>query len=469
MLRTVGDQPTLWESLLPAEALVMPAELQRVDRLLDDGRFFAPYAEFFHATLGRPSIPIETYLRLMFLRFRYRLGFETLCREVTDSIGWQRFCRIPLGGRVPHPTTLMKITTRCGEAAVDGLNEALLARAVEARVLKTNRVRADTTVVEANVAYPSDSSLLAKGVAKMANGAKKLRAMGLATRTKFADKTRTVRSRARSINANLRRRNDDKLAEVRRINGQLAGIAERVAGQADVVVRNARRKLRTLGGQASGRARAVVDELEQVAALTRKIATQTWQRLAGTVPDGATRVVSLHDPDARPIVKGRLGKPVEFGYKAQLVDNEDGVVLDHSVETGNPPDGPMLEPAIQRIKRRTGRPPWAVTADRGYGEQGIEDDLRHAGVRYIVLPTKGRPTVARRQIENRRAFRKMVRWRTGCEGRISCVKRDFGLARTRLDRLTGARTWCGHGIFAHNLVKISGLLDGSPSRRDQSS
>ena len=106
--------------------------------------------------------------------------------------------------------------------------------------------------------------------------------------------------------------------------GQLAGIAERVAGQADVVVRNARRKLRTLGGQASGRARAVVDKLEQVAALTRKIATQTWQRLAGTVPDGATRVVSLHDPDARPIVKGRLGKPVEFGYKAQIVDNEDG-------------------------------------------------------------------------------------------------------------------------------------------------
>ena len=170
--------------------------------------------EFFHATLGRPSIPIETYLRLMFLKYRYRLGFETLCREVTDSITWQRFCRIPLGGRVPHPTTLMKITTRCGETAVNGLNEALLAKAVEARVLKTNRVRADTTVIEANVAYPSDSSLLAKGVAKMAAGAKKLKTMGLATRTRLADKTRTVRSRARSINANLRRRTDDKLAEV---------------------------------------------------------------------------------------------------------------------------------------------------------------------------------------------------------------------------------------------------------------
>ena len=210
MLRTVGDQPTLWESLLPPEALVMPAELERVDRLLDDERFFAPFASFFHATLGRPSIPIETYLRLMFLKYRYRLGFETLCREVTDSITWQRFCRIPLGGRVPHPTTLMKITTRCGQPAVDALNEALLAKAHEAKVLKTNRLRADTTVVEANVAYPSDSSLLAKGVARMARSVTKLKAAGLATRTTFSNRTRSVQSRARSINANLRRRSDDQ-------------------------------------------------------------------------------------------------------------------------------------------------------------------------------------------------------------------------------------------------------------------
>jgi IS5 family transposase len=460
MLRTVGDQPSLWESLLPVEALVMPAELVRVDAVLDDGRFFAPYQEFFHATLGRPSIPIETYLRLMFLKYRYRLGFESLCREVADSITWQRFCRIPLGGRVPHPTTLMKITTRCGQVAVDGLNEALLARAVEARVLKTNRVRADTTVIEANVAYPSDSSLLAKGVAKMAKAAKKLKAMGLATRTRLADRTRTVRSRARSINANLRRRNDDKIAEVKRINGELAVIAERVARQADTVMRNARRKLRALGDQASGRAHAAVDGLQRSVELTRRVAAQTRQRLAGETPPGATRVVSLHDADARPIAKGRLGKPVEFGYKAQLVDNEDGVIVDHNIEQGNPPDAPMLEPAIQRIKKRTGRAPRAVTADRGYGEQGVEDGLRDAGVRHVVLPTKGRPTAKRRQFENRRAFKRMVRWRTGSEGRISCVKRDFGLSRTRIDGLAGARTWCGHGIFAHNLVKISGLLNG---------
>jgi IS5 family transposase len=173
-------------------------------------------------------------------------------------------------------------------------------------------------------------------------------------------------------------------------------------------------------------------------------------------------VVSLHDGDARPIVKGRLGKPVEFGYKAQIVDNEDGVVVDHNVEIGNPPDAEQLGPVIRRIKRRTGRTPRTV-ADRGCGEQRVEDELRAEGVHHPVLPRKGRPTATRRQIENRRAFRRHVRWRTGSEGRISCLKRDFAFNRTRLDGIDGARTWCGHSILAHNLVKISGLIEQSAS------
>ena len=220
----------------------------------------------------------------------------------------------------------------------------------------------------------------------------------------------------------------------------------------------ARRTLRAYGDEASGRARAAVDELERTAARTRKIAEQTRQRLGGVTPDGATRVVSLHDPDARPISKGRLGKPTEFGYKAQIVDNEDGVIVDHNVEVGNPPDAPMLEPAIVRVKRRAGTAPRAVTADRGYGEADVEDALRATGVRYVVLPRKGRPNAQRRSIEQRRAFKRMVRWRTGSEGRINCVKRDYGHNRTRLDGINGARTWTGHSIFNHNLTKISALI-----------
>lgn len=121
---------------------------------------------------------------MMFLKFRYRLGFESLCREVGDSSSWQRFCRIPFGTRVPHPTTLMKLTSRCGEAAVAGLNEALLTKAAAAKLIRTDKVRADTTVVEAAVAYPTDSGLLAKAVGAIAATVTRIQAAGGATRTR---------------------------------------------------------------------------------------------------------------------------------------------------------------------------------------------------------------------------------------------------------------------------------------------
>lgn len=125
--------------------------------------FFAPFVPFFDPRHGRPSIPMETYLRLMFLKFRYRLGYETLCGQVTDSISWQRFARIPLGTRVPHPAPLVKITTKCGDATVTTSNDALLAKAAAAKLLRVNRGRADTTVVPAAVAYPTDSGFAGQG------------------------------------------------------------------------------------------------------------------------------------------------------------------------------------------------------------------------------------------------------------------------------------------------------------------
>lgn len=455
MLRTVNAQPTLWETILPGACLGLPVELEAVDQLLDDPVFFEPYREHFHARLGRPSIPIETYLRLMFLKYRYRLGFEPLCREVADSISWQRFCRIPLGTGAPHPTTLMKLTTRCGVRTIDQLNEALLAKAARAKVLKTDRLRADTTVVAADVAYPTDSGLLAKGVARMAKMVKRLKGQGLATRTKAVDRTRTVNSRARDIAANLKRRTDQAKQAVKDINTELASIAERAIKEAQSVVKNANRKLSKAG---STRGKAWVTELDRLTKTLGAVAAQTRLRMSGGMPEGATRIVSLHDADARAIRKGRLGKPVEFGYKAQVVDNVDGIVVDHNVEIGNPPDAPMLPAAVKRIIERTAKPPQAVTADRGYAEKQVEDELRQLGVTRVVLPVKGKPTATRRQVQKQRAFQRMVKWRTGSEGRISCLKRDFGWARTRIDGVDGVRVWCGHGVFNHNLVKIAKLM-----------
>ena len=114
MLRETDPQTTLWDALLPEEAKRLPAELAAVDGYLDDDRFLAPWRALFSARVGRPSVPIETLLRLLYLKHRYGLGYETLCKEVSDSLSWRRFCRIPLDRSVPHPTTLVKLVRRAG-------------------------------------------------------------------------------------------------------------------------------------------------------------------------------------------------------------------------------------------------------------------------------------------------------------------------------------------------------------------
>jgi IS5 family transposase len=175
------------------------------------------------------------------------------------------------------------------------------------------------------------------------------------------------------------------------------------------------------------------------------------------MPDSATRLVSLHDPDARPIRKGRIDRPVELGYKAQVTDNDDGIIVDYAVEYGAAPDGPQLVPAVQRITRRAGQVPRAVTADRGYGQAAVERDLHDLGVQAVAIPRQATTSPSRKATEHSREFRKLVKWRTGCEGRISYLKRGYGWDRTLLDGKTGATIWCEHGVFAHNLVKISAL------------
>jgi len=315
MLRTHAEQVSLWEAVLPDEVRRLPVELERIDRLLDDEVFFAPFVPFFHPTAGRPSTPMETYLRLMFLKFRFGLGYESLCREVADSITWRRFCRIPLDGVVPHPTTLMKLTTRCGTAAVDGLNEALLAKAVQAKVLRTNRLRADTTVVPANVAYPTDSGLLAKAVKRIAVTGRRIKAAGGAVRTQLRDRSRAAGKRAHGIAAKLRMRTaqgrDEAQAVVQRITGELADLAETAAKDVEKMLLNARRALRRaqlkaqqlaaaggadpVAGRRRGRLHRAVNDLAGLLDATRKIAAQTRLRVAGTTPPGASRQVSLHD------------------------------------------------------------------------------------------------------------------------------------------------------------------------------
>lgn len=458
MLRTVNGQPTLWESILPEVCLVLPGDLAAVDRLLDDRRFFEPFEAFFSTSEGRPSIPIETYLRMMFLKHRYGLGYEPLCAEVNDSIAWRRFCRVPLDERTPHPTTLMKITTKCGPGLVDELNDLLLDKANGSKLIKTDRVRADTTVIEADIKYPTDSGLLTKAVGSITKLVDRIQATGAAARTTVEDRTGEARAHAHSIGAWLRRRNEEAKAEVLAITIDLAVLAESTSNEAAKVATNARRFLTAHPELArAGKLARMIADLEVLVSRTDQVVSQARSRAGGTMPEGATRLVSLHEPDARPIRKGRLGRPVEFGYKAQIVDNTDGIVLDYTVEIGNPGDAEQLAPAIERIKERVGRAPDAVTADRGYGFAKIDKDLHQLGVATVVIPRAGKPGEARRADQLDESFVELVKWRTGCEGRISTLKRDYGMRRTRLRSHNGARSWVGHAILAHNLTKIARL------------
>jgi transposase, IS5 family len=452
VLRETDPQTTLWDALLPEEAKRLPAELVQVDTYLDDERFIAPWRTLFSARLGRPSVPIDTLLRLLYLKHRYGLGYETLCREVSDSISWRRFCRLPLDRPVPHPTTMVKLVRRAGPQTIEELNAALLAKLAEGKLLRARKLRVDTTVVEADIDYPTDADLLEGAVRKLGGLVRRVKARGAASRTHFRDRGRAAGRRMKRLARTLRRRTGVAMAEVDRLTGEVAQIARHTLGQVQAVARNARRTLARRPND--GRLGRLLDELHETIDATQRLLAQTDQRLAGnrTIPD---RLVSLADPDARPIRKGKPQHPTQFGYTLLLAEDERGFVADHQLQRGNPPDAPQLVPAVGRVIAVTGRTPGTVVGDRGFGTAANDQALEALGVKRVGLARTGTPGKARQALERTRAFRRLRNWRVGIEARISHLKRTFGLRRTRLRRLGGARTWVGLGIFAYNLQRMT--------------
>jgi transposase, IS5 family len=442
----------LWEALLPEDLKRLPAELAQVDTFLDDERFIAPWRALFDRRLGRPSVPIDTLLRLLYLKHRYQLGYQSLCKEVSDSIGWRRFCRIGLDRPVPHPTTLVKLVGRAGPEVVEALNAALVAKLAQGKLLRGRKLRVDTTVVEADIDYPTDADLLEQAVRKLGGLVRRLKARGAASRTRFRDRGRAAGRRMKQLARTLRRRTGVAMGEVDRLTGEVARIARQSLREVQVVARTARRARRCRPGD--GRLGRLVDELEETIAATGRLLTQTDQRLAGNrvIPD---RLVSLSDPNARPIRKGKPRTPTQFGYSLLLAEDERGFIADHQLQQGNPPDAPQLLPSVQRVMALTGRPPGTVVGDRGFGTAANDQAMEALGVKRVGLQRTGTPGKARLAVERTRRFRRLRNWRVGIEARISHLKRSFGLRRTRLRRLGGARTWVGLGIFAYNLQRMT--------------
>ena len=386
MLRESDPQPSLWEALLPEELKRLPAELAQVDAFLDDERFIAPWRALFDRRLGRPSVPIDTLLRLLYLKHRYQLGYESLCKEVSDSIGWRRFCRIGLDRPVPHPTTLVKLVRRAGPEVVEELNAALVAKLAQGKLLRGRKLRVDTTVVEADIDYPTDADLLEQAVRKLGGLVRRIKARGAASRTRFRDRGRATGRGMKQLARTLGRRTGVAMGEVDRLTAQVARIARHTLREVQVVAHTARRARRRR--PEDGRLGRLVDELEETIAATGRLLTQTDQRLAGNrvIPD---RLVSLSDPDARPIRKGKPRTPTQFGYTLLLAEDERGFIADHQLQQGNPPDGPQLVPAVGRVIAVTGRPPGTVTADRGFGTAANDQAVAALGVKRVGLQRTG--------------------------------------------------------------------------------
>ncbi|GMA62157.1 transposase [Alicyclobacillus fastidiosus] len=287
LLRISQDQTTLWDSVLPEPLRSLPSELECVDRLLSDERFIQPFLQNFNTTKGRPTVPVDTCLRLMYLKFRYQLGYETLVQEFQDSFTWRRFCHIAIDEKVPSSTTLIKARKRYGEETVRSLNEILMKKLAEDRVILHRKFRTDTTVVESDIHHPTDATLLQDGVKVITRTVNKIRKVASHATEGFLDQTSEVKKKILSFAKVLRRRTSQSWDDVIRITKEVVDITQNVMEQAQHVIdklQNSKKRC----------VEAPKRKLQQVVEKTASLLDQAKQVVNGNriIKD---RIISIYD------------------------------------------------------------------------------------------------------------------------------------------------------------------------------
>jgi IS5 family transposase len=449
-----GQPESLWDEALPIEVRELPDDLAALDRLLADPDVLAPIAERFRReviedkravlTDGRPTIAMETYVRLMVLKQRYRWGYRTLVAEVSDSIHLRRFCRISLSERVPDESTVRKLTRRIGADTVNELTRVLISKAVREKRFRARAVRIDSTVIEADVTYPTDAGLAAHGVRALAREGRKLAALVGERKRRVRDRSRAIGRVLRAVTRTIRRRSGEAKSEVLRLTARTGELLEQSIAETRRLAAIARRRARGRGAKAKLRAAA---RLEQLADRCEKVASQIKQRVAGEpIKD---RLISLSDPDARPIRKGKLGKPNEFGYVTQLAEVTEntkrgarGLILPSATAPGNPAEDTLLPQTVAELKRLE-ISPREVALDGGFNVGPTGHALSDLAPERVFIS-------GRQQPGSRRTQRRLQRYRTGAEGRISHLKRSYGMDRSRLKGDEGQQIWTGWAILAYN-------------------
>jgi IS5 family transposase len=446
------QNPSLWELVLPPELFQMNEELTQVDKLLDDERFLAPFKERFDIRMGRPTTAVATYLRLMYLKYRYGMGYEVLVKEVSDSLAWRRFCHLALDDRVPDSTTLIKLTHKYGADTVHALNDALVLKLKEGKVIRGRKLRIDTTVVESDIHHPTDTGLLHDGIRVISRAVSKLKKVVPGIGRRFVKHTRKAKKVYLGLMKVMKGRTDKDKAALKNAQDELVKISEETidggrAVQAELGLLEEKSPL-------VNRLRGQLDEWIEAA---EKVVRQTQEVIKGNrhLP---RRLVSLFDVDARPIKRGKSRGDTEFGRKVLLGETDHGIISTYDVLEENLSDTTLLKPAVKGHKRLFRKRLKAVAGDRGFYSQANEDWLKDGGVKQISIPKRGRISGERRSYQKQSWFKRLQRFRAGIEARISLLKRKFGLKRSRIRGSPGVNIWVGQGIFAHNLWQAARII-----------
>lgn len=438
---------------VPGLTIKMNPELVAINRVLDDDELFCmmrdDLAQRYPNTLtaGRKSTPVEVILRMLAVKHMYDLSYEQTEMQVADSLVLRQFCRVYFHA-VPDHTTLCKWAKLVQPETLEAFNERILALAIESKLTRGRKLRTDGTVAETTIHHPTDSSLLADSVrvlGRTLTRAKKVLAAdtGLAKET-FRNRTRSAKRAARHI-AHLSRRGREQLKPHYQ---RLTRVTEATIRQAELVLAELQTTIAEQGHE-------LTETLQTFLPRAEKVLDQTKRRVFDGEPvPAAEKLVSIFEPHTDIIRRGKPNKDTEFGHKVWLGEVEGGFISQYRVLDGNPADEAQWQPVLQNHVQQFGHPPWQASADRGVYSAANETFATKLGVKRVILPKPGHKSDARRKHERQRWFWRGRRFHAGVEGRISVIKRKYGLGCCRNRGQVGFECWIGWGVIANNLTMM---------------
>ncbi len=407
---------------------------------------------------GRKGMPAEVVLRLLVLKHVRNWSYEVLEREVRANLVYRDFTRVG-ADKAPDAKTMGRWGVALGGDVLKRIHERLVKIAQEKGVTQGRRMRVDTTVVETNIHHPTDSTLLGDGVRVLTRIMKKIGKLAGTAGVKLRDRSRSVKFRLLEIARTARVKgplNYEKLSEAYR---KLLASTSRVVGQAKRFSWEITQGVKRTVGLKQLALTGLRDELDAMVPLVRKVMAQTKARIMHGNTRSEDKLLSLFEPSTEIIRKGKPGKPNEFGKMVKLQEAENQIIVDYEVYDQRPSDRHLLLGAIESHRARLGRVPRLVAADAGFYSAKNEAEAKAMGVKRVCIPNRATKSDERRREQKKRWFRNGQKWRVGCEGRISVVKRRHGLDRCRYKGVAGMSRWVGLAVIADNLVNIGHEID----------